>query len=154
MDFIGPEPILGLSRTFANTKVSNLAVMKTKRLWRSSVGLRQSKMFIDINRQGEFKTLLNLSRCKLRALVGVLTGHAALGKHLFRIRVKNSPICENCLEEEEDSEHYLCECPAFSATRTRIFGFQVVNADAIKKASFSTIVDFISSTRRFAVVRE
>ena len=44
---------------------------------------------------------LRLSRKDLRILIGLLTGHADLNRHMTLIRVRSDPMCPLCQEEEE-----------------------------------------------------
>ncbi|CAC5367743.1 unnamed protein product [Mytilus coruscus] len=45
------------------------------------------------------------------------TGYAKLNKHLFKIGVKKSEICENYGRAPETAKHFLLECAAYSDNR-------------------------------------
>ena len=42
-----------------------------------------------------------------------LTGHGCFRKYLHRFGHDTSPICPNCVDEEEDAEHILICCTRF-----------------------------------------
>ncbi len=93
--------------------------------------------------------LLGLNKKTLWLLVGVLTGHNTLNKHLHRMNLFGSPLCNKCgLEYEETSAHFLCECNAYLRLRLECFGsYQLPQAD-VKKTKFANIVKFITNSGR------
>jgi hypothetical protein len=66
--------------------------------------------------------LLKLNRDQLRWVVGLLTGHCHLKRHLFKLGLSDNPICERCLEEDESATHILCDCEAVAHVRFRHLG--------------------------------
>ena len=56
---------------------------------------------------GQVNYTLRLPRHELRILVGLLTGHADLNRHLTQISVKSDVLCPLSQEEEESSLHFL-----------------------------------------------
>jgi hypothetical protein len=62
--------------------------------------------------------LIILSRNKKRLVVGLLTGHCHLRKHLHRLGVyKEEPVCRECGMGEETAHHILFECEALGRIR-------------------------------------
>ena len=56
------------------------------------------------------RRLLGLSREKLRATVGVLSGHCLIAKHAKRLGLTASSECSRCIGWEEDTiEHLVCD---------------------------------------------
>jgi len=55
----------------------------------------------------------------MHCLVGIITGHVALNRHLKLIGVKDNAICPLCSEEAETALHFLGQCPALATIRTR-----------------------------------
>jgi len=47
------------------------------------------------------KYALRLTRRDLRILIGLLTGHADLKRHLTLMKVRSDPTCPLCQEEEK-----------------------------------------------------
>ena len=56
--------------------------------------------------------LLSFNRTQSRVVIGLLTGHKTLRRHLHIMGLSNNPICRKCGIEEEISAHILCECEA------------------------------------------
>ena len=48
-------------------------------------------------------------------VISLITGHNALRRHLYVMRLSNNPICRKCGTEEETSVHVLCECEAVAS---------------------------------------
>ena len=73
---IGPEPRIRITMTTVRTEVLSWADNADRKLWQSSDGCRQAKMFL----KGPDKQLpcfaLGIKRKQLRILVGLLTGHS------------------------------------------------------------------------------
>jgi hypothetical protein len=55
-------------------------------------------------------------------VVGLLTRHCHLKGHLFKLELKDDPISERCLEEDESATHILCDCEAVAHVRFRHLG--------------------------------
>ena len=52
-----------------------------------------------------------------RAVIGLLTGHNTLRRHLHVMGLNDNPTCRKCGTEEETSAHILCECEALGSLR-------------------------------------
>jgi len=50
-----------------------------------------------------------------RAVIGLLTGHNTLRRHLHVMGLNDNPTCRKCGTEEETSVHILCECEALAS---------------------------------------
>jgi hypothetical protein len=61
--------------------------------------------------------LLTFNRTQSRVVIGLLTGHNTLSRHLYLIGLNNNPSCWRCSTEEETSVHILCECEAYVSGR-------------------------------------
>ena len=57
---------------------------------------------------------LRLTRRDLCILIGLLTGHADLNRHLTLMKVRSDPTCLLC-QEEEETLHLLGRCSALSS---------------------------------------
>ena len=60
-------------------------------------------------------------------VTGLLTGHNTLRRHLYLLRLIDSPLCRACGVKEETSAHVLCECEAL-ASLTHISGLLFLGA--------------------------
>ncbi|KAG8268034.1 ATP synthase F(0) complex subunit B1, mitochondrial [Homalodisca vitripennis] len=67
--------------------------------------------------------LLSLNRSMSSKVIGLITGHGHLKKHLHRVGIlQEDPLCGRCNEQEETVEHLLFDCPAIARERYAIFG--------------------------------
>lgn len=90
--------------------------------WNTSDTCRQTKFLWDESNVKYSKTLLEMSRIRLRKIIYIITGHNTLGKHMVRLGIIEDDTCRWCGEATEDSFHYLCECPALANRRFNVFG--------------------------------
>ena len=97
------------------------------------VGLRQSKNLINPYLLGD---TCKLSREDLRGLVGFLTGH-------YPNRFSGETVCRLCLEEDESTEHILCECGALVGLRRKVLSREVLESSEIRNIPVRKIVTFI-----------
>jgi len=63
---------------------------------------------------------VRLSRKDLRLLVGLLTGHNTLNRHITLLRRMDDPLCPLC-KEEDTSLHLLGNCCAIAKKRCEFF---------------------------------
>jgi hypothetical protein len=61
--------------------------------------------------------LMSFNRTQSRVVIGLLTGHNTLRRHLHLLGLKDSPLCRRCGVEVETSAHILCECEALVSLR-------------------------------------
>jgi hypothetical protein len=71
--------------------------------------------------------LLRLPRSKLRILVGLITGHCPLNKHLHNMGLTDEPICIACGMEDETAFHLLCKCPILISLRMHLFSKSILS---------------------------
>jgi len=62
-----------------------------------------------------------MDRSHIRRIVGAITGHCGLNKHLAIMNLKERPDCA-CGLAEETGVYIICECPIFSRLRQRMLG--------------------------------
>ncbi|OXU32266.1 hypothetical protein TSAR_008087 [Trichomalopsis sarcophagae] len=68
------------------------------------------------------KDLLKYRKLLTSMIIGVVTGHCAVGVDLKRWGKTNDNFCRECYEEEETISHLLCHYPALQSKRRRIMG--------------------------------
>src|SRR5690606_3487070 len=91
--------------------------------FRNLPALRQSKLFVTSLLGPKAEKLLNLNRVDLRMVVGLMTGHCPLRKHLRVIGARNEGAeCGLCGLAEETPFHILCDCIALARIRFSYFG--------------------------------
>jgi len=79
---------------------------------------------------------LSLWQQDMHYLVGLITGHVALNRHLKLVGIKDSSICPFCSEEEETALHFFGKCPALATIRQRILGMHPLTALELGKVKF------------------
>ncbi|KAJ8911853.1 hypothetical protein NQ315_012518 [Exocentrus adspersus] len=142
LEFIGPEPVLGLSYSTARSVIRTWAEGDTLQYWRGLPGLTHSKRFIKAPK-ARSKKLLELCRINLRALVGLYTGHCRLRHHMHRIGLAEDAECRLCMEDDEMAEHVLRTCPAADRTRFSILGKVQFMPEDLDQYSPGKIIDFL-----------
>lgn len=116
--------------------------------WEQSNSYLTTKQTWGNLKKNNSKTILGLNKNDLRSLIGVLTGHNPLCYHLKRMGFQVSELCRWCggSEIEEDSFHFLCQCPALSQRRHRILGaFLFQNLDDIEDLHPMQLIKFLKS---------
>lgn len=147
--FIGPEPSLGLPTQVVKTVLRNWACREQLRLWYLKDGCRQAKSLIREPNSGLAVSLLKLKREEVRIIVGLLTGHAPLSRHLYIMKLEDDPICSFCSMEDETTFHFLGQCPAFGMKRLAIMGDVTVSTDYLARIPYSDILKFVRASGRF-----
>ena len=85
-------------------------------------------------------------RTQSRVVIGLLTGHNTLSRHLYIMGVCDDPICRKCGIEEETSVHILCECEALSSLRHAYLGSFFLDPDDIRVLVMGAIGNFAKGT--------
>jgi hypothetical protein len=117
--FIGPEPACGISIGVAKKAVRDWTNRNLKKLWESTIGLKQAKGIIPGPSAKRTKDLLKLNRDQLGWMVVLFTGHCHLKRHLFKLGLTDETTCEKCLEGVELATYILCDCEAIAYLRFR-----------------------------------
>jgi Fe2+ transport system protein FeoA len=81
--------------------------------------------------------LLSFNRTQSRVVIGLLTGHNTLRRHLYVMGLSNNLTCRKCGTEEETSVHILSECEA-SLRHAHLGSFSLDPVD-IRKLSIVAI---------------
>ena len=82
--FIGPEPLLALSRQNIRRKMKRWMEKQHLAFWRGPCGTqRQAWELISNPNLATGARLLSFNRTQSRAVIGLLTGHNTLRRHLY-----------------------------------------------------------------------
>ncbi|XP_075167884.1 uncharacterized protein LOC142240049 [Haematobia irritans] len=76
-----------------------------KRRWASSVGCEQTKLMWDDNNTRNSEVLMSLQREDVRSMIGIITGHNTLGKHMVRIGLARDDIYFDRLARMQPEEY-------------------------------------------------
>lgn len=122
MAVLGPYPLLPLPFSQFRTWIRQRSTELHNSKWSRSTDCRQSKMAMPSLHPRLTKRLLSLSRDNLRIIIGTITGHCPLNKHLFTIGATDSPLCRGCFVAEESAAHVILECEVVATQRRQILG--------------------------------
>jgi hypothetical protein len=103
---------------------------------------RQSGMWLKKPNPGLTRYLLRLPRSKLRIMVGLITGHCPLNKHLHNMGLIDEPICIAYGMEDESAFHLLCDCTSLISLRMRTFSKPILGVEEYERASASSLLRF------------
>ena len=78
---------------------------------------------------------------------GLLTGHNTLRRHLYLLRLIDSPLCRTCVVKEETSAHILCECEFLASLRHTYLGSFFSEPEDIKSMSLGAVYSYGRATR-------
>jgi hypothetical protein len=109
--FFGPEPALGVSRRDTQNMPNRWLANQHRARWRSLGDTqRQDQELISGSSLSAKTKFMFFNRTQSRAVIGLLTGHNTLRRHLHPLGSLDSPLCRRCAVKEETSAHILCEC--------------------------------------------
>jgi ribonuclease HI len=151
LSYIGPLPALGWNFEKFKTNLKMEMLKKHQELWLNIGTCKESKKFLDGPNKGRAKYMLGLKKRELTMLVGLITGHGPFEKHLCKMRRRTSALCQQCMEEEEETvEHFMRDCLAFERIRWETFNSDnPYGKEALKVKDFTRILRFIKRTGRF-----
>lgn len=138
----GPEPAIGISKGRIKFLTEEYLRKNLSTYWRNIEGCRVSKIFLPEVNLKTTKFLLSLSRSDCRMVVGLMTGHNHMKKHMVRLGIENDPTCRYCLEEDETSPHVLGECLALARLRIRMFGAHHIRTEDLCRLAPSRLLAF------------
>jgi hypothetical protein len=90
--------------------------------------------------------LLSFNRTQSRVVIGLLTGHSILRRHLQIMGLINNPISRKCGTQEETSVHILCECEALASLRYTYLSFFFLDPEDIRELGMGAIWNFAKGT--------
>ena len=90
--------------------------------------------------------LLYFNRTQSTVVIGLLTGHNTLRRHLYIMGLSNNPTYRKCGTEEETSVHILCECEALASLRHAYLGSFFLDPEDIRVLGMGAIWNFAKGT--------
>jgi hypothetical protein len=138
---LGPEPFRGIKKKTARRAIDLWAQSKARMAWKHTPGQRHAKKMNNKSSNKLTSDLLILSRNQMRLVVGLLTGHCHLRKHLHRLGIyKEESVSKKCGMGEETAHHILFECEALRYSVLRPSGFEL---ETIHQESIKHLLDLI-----------
>jgi hypothetical protein len=119
-DFVGLETCFSLAPSSVKRRDREWLLKSHCASWSLETAFCQSRMWLKKPDPGLTRYLLRLPRSKLRILMGLITGHCPLSKHLHNMGLKDELICIACGMEDEPAFHLLCDCLSLISLRIRM----------------------------------
>jgi hypothetical protein len=89
--------------------------------------------------------LLAISRLRLRAAVGLSTGHTTLIAHLYKLGHTEQQDSWLCGCNREDSVHIVCDCPVLACKKHRTWGGVFLRPKDLHKVGI--LLSIVANTR-------
>lgn len=145
----GPEPIIPIPQSLCDRALRKWVQSESAASWRNYEGGAHTKRFFPVPDVKWARELISMDRNRIRRVVGAITGHCRLNKHLARMGIAADPNC-TCGLEMETGFHIICECPRFSTLRLRTLGGHVVQPSAVPGLGPVALDRFLAGTGRFS----
>jgi hypothetical protein len=147
MPLPGAEPALGTPKCSAREAIVTWSVNQNHNAWSYPPGHKHSKLFVGRPCKKRADGLLNLSRHQLEMVVAILTGHAAVRKHLRTTGLfEGGPTCRFCRKETKTVQLIICGCEAMARQRYISFGYPFFEPKDISTASVRNLCLFVRGT--------
>ena len=138
--FVGLEPSLGVSRQNIRRKIKSWMDNQHLVLWHGPCSTqRQARELISGPILTTKTRLLSFNRTQSRVIIGLLTGHNNMRRHLYVMGLSNNPIFRKCGTEDETSVHMLCACEPLASLRHAHLGSFFLDPEDIMNLSTGAI---------------
>ena len=133
---------MGVSRQNKEKKIKSWMDNQHLARWRGlSSAQGQARELISGPSPAAETKLFSFIRTQSRAVVGLLTRHNTLRRHLHLKGQTNIPLSRRCGEEDETSAHILCECEDLASLKHEYLGF-FLDPEDMKSLSLGDILNF------------
>ena len=133
-------------------KIINESVIEMSESDWSNTNYRHTNLTLGPNTKTTRQDLRRLEndRKKFRAAIQLITGHAALNAHLYKMNLEESKTCPYCELEDETTGHFLGTCPTFAMIRGEVFNTYYASlSDIFENHTIKDIVRYAAKTERF-----
>jgi hypothetical protein len=145
--FVGPKSALGVSRQSIRRKIQCWLDRQHLMRWQGLVGtLRQARELSSGPCTAAKTRLISFNGTQSWVVIGLLTGHNTLRRHLHAMGLIDSPLCRKCGTGEESSAHVLCEYEALATLRHIYLGSFFLDPEGIRGPSLGAIWNFFRRT--------
>jgi hypothetical protein len=114
--------------------------------WTACTGSRKFKVLLRYPLPSRANELLAMNRLRLRAAVGLLTGHTSLRAHLYKLGHTEGQDCRLCGHEKEGSVHIVCDCPVLACKRYRILSCMFLKPEDLENVRVSSLLSLVANT--------
>nr|XP_022908979.1 uncharacterized protein LOC111420256 [Onthophagus taurus] len=137
-----PEPIITPSLATHIELIKRFTHKKFLNWWDRVTGCHLAKELLKYPSATTAQFFVGLDKCALRIVTGLLTGHCKVNKHLYNMKLVDSPLCRACEQDDETVKHILCDCPSLTDLRMRTFGEEWPTTDGIRNTPPRDILAF------------
>jgi len=146
--FPSAEPLLPIRESVINTEIRHWVEDLWQSRWRANHSCRQTKLWIPYVRIKPRPSALHFGRQDLRTIVGIITGHTMVKKHLHTIGVSSDPFC--VCGEVESAIHIIADCPLYVMNRLLHFQRAVIGVEELTSLSYKRVLSYIMATGSLA----
>ena len=146
--YLAAQSHVPIPHSARKTAIKKWTTSTHEQWWNAYPGGVHTKKFFPQPSQRWSKDLLSLKRKQIRRVVGAITDHCGLNKHLSKMGLSPDPRC-TCGLEDETGFHVICECPRFSSLRRKILGDYTLRPLDIPILGPTVINRFLVGTNRF-----
>jgi hypothetical protein len=143
---IPPKQFVAIPFSVGKNLIKTQLELKHQAKWIACTGCRQSKVLMRYRLPSKASELLAMSKLRLRAAVGLLTGHTSLRAHLHKLGHTQRQECRLCGHDKEDSVHMVCDCPALACKRYRILGCIFLKPEDLENVRVSSLLSLVANT--------
>ena len=151
IEFVGPEPAVGITATTVRTEVRAWASKEHLKHWNATPACRQAKVLSEGPNWKLTRTALRLNRREIKFLVGLLTGHTIINRHLSIMGIRTDPLCSACGEKEE-TLHFLGRCPARMHDRNTTLGGYTLDLEELSEVKPKSLIWFTRTMHKEVIV--
>lgn len=145
----GPEPQIPIPQSLCVRALKEWVRDKHAERWVTYEGGMHTKCFLPKPNEKWSKELISMDRNRIRRVVGAITGHCGLNRHLRKMGLSNTSEC-TCGLGEETGIHVICDCPKFLQIRRSLLGNYTVSPLEALKVGPSALDKFLVKTGRFS----
>ena len=144
----GPEPFIPIPQSLCEEAIEKWKIAECENYWNRYEGGTHTKSFFQAPNRKWARELLDMDRSSIRRVVGAITGHCGLNKHLSKMRKLDNPNCA-CGVGEETGLHVICECSLYSSLRLSVLGSRVIEPSKVPIKGPVALDRFLMGTGRF-----
>jgi ribonuclease HI len=146
---LGGGLVVPAPRSFFTQFINEVTEKRWNHRWQQQTPeARQSRLLWPAVEKLKSQHALGCDRQEYGDITRLFTGHNHLNRHAFLLTEVPSKTCRLCCEDEESSEHVLCECLALAGARARVLGNHFLTAAILSQKPFSGVRRFILLIRR------
>ncbi|XP_017888591.1 uncharacterized protein LOC108630038 [Ceratina calcarata] len=138
----GMEPWLPVPYADFKLQLKRLSLSRLKERWSSTTTCRQGREMIGEINVGRVKEILRMNRGDSRILTYILTGHAPLNYHLYKMGVRENGNCTCETNEPQTVRHLLVDCDRFVRKRREVFGLLDFKDQRVDQLPYDKLIRF------------